>query len=148
MIEVVPPLLEEQINKALLAVFTPDDLKARFAQYWKPSVVSKLGQPQVGKNKLARVFGELDGNDVYAAADVAVPPRSIDTPEPKFPRGIEQPRDRVEVLYVVINEAGFPAIVQVTKSIAIRYRSSIRSFRVAISSGIERQQTGCRRDPG
>ena len=122
MIELGPPLSEEQINKTLLTVFIPDDLKSRFSEYWKPKVVSKPSQPQVGKNKIVKIVGELDGRDVCcASAGLVEAPRAMDTPERKFPQGLKPPKDHVEVLYVVINEAGFPAIVQVMKSIGEQF---------------------------
>lgn len=121
MIGLTPPLSDAQANKTLLAIFEPDDLKNRFAEYWKPLAVPKMEQ-QVGKNKIARIFGELDGQDVYGVSPgLVTPPRVIEGFEPKFPEGLKQPRDHVLVLLVVIDEAGFPAIVQVAKSIGTEF---------------------------
>jgi TonB family protein len=114
-----------QVNNTLSSAFEGRGLLERVSSYWKPKV--DLGGPDsVEQIKAIRtrtpnaIVAELEGNrPVYLAnPGIVDPPKPIHTPEPEYTETARQQRvTGTTIMLVVVNEKGFPEILEITKGL-------------------------------
>ncbi len=116
-IALTPPIKDDNdIRGALGEVFSSDDLKERFANYWKPGV--DLTQPckTIKKDHPDGVVGTLAyTNPVYGCVkgSVVTPPKGISTPPPMAGK---KTLDGSAKLRLVVDENGYAAIIKANTS--------------------------------
>lgn len=106
-----------EVKKILSQVFQGGQLSERIAAYWKPRTTDIKS---FRKNAPNAIVAELEGNrPVYVVnPGVVDPPKPIDTPDPTYTDAARQNRTQgTAVLLVVVNEKGFPEILEITKSL-------------------------------
>jgi TonB family protein len=112
-----PPNNIAELNSALSHVFEGGELMDRVAQYWKPKTTDVETFRQ---NTPYAVLAELEGGrPVYLVhPDVMQPPKPIHTPDPTYTDSARQKRlTGNATLLAVINEQGFPEILEVVKGL-------------------------------
>jgi len=101
-----------QITALLSQVFEPIDLEQRTANYWQPAQGTT---PEPGT-----IVGTLEGGrPVYKSnRGVVEPPKPEYAPDPEYTQSARQRRVQgTAVLMVIVNEKGFPEILEVTKDL-------------------------------
>jgi TonB family protein len=113
-----PTVSVEQINDSLGHVFQGGRLVDRVAAYWKPMTndlkAFRLRTPN-------GIIGELEGSrPVYLInRGVVEPPKAIYYPDPDYTEAARDKRlEGTTVLSVVVNEQGFPEILEITRGLA------------------------------
>lgn len=107
----------QQINDSLGHVFQGGRLVDRVAAYWKPMTndlkAFRLRTPN-------GIIGELEGSrPVYLInRGVVEPPKAIYDPDPDYTEAAREKRlEGTTVLSVVVNEQGFPEILEITRGL-------------------------------
>ncbi len=119
------PLDLPQVNRILSKIFEGGELLGRVANYWKPNF--DLGGPNATDQMNALrdrvpsvIVAELEGNrPVYVASPGKIdPPQALHMPDPEYTDSAR--RQRVQgkaVMMVVVNEKGFPEVLEITKGL-------------------------------
>jgi TonB family protein len=119
------PLDIPQVNKILSKVFQGGGLLERVGKYWKPKI--DLGGPDsahqievLRDSTPIAIVGELEGNrPVYLVNPGKIdPPKPIHTPDPEYSDSARRQRlEGTTIVMVVVDEKGFPEILQITKGL-------------------------------
>lgn len=118
-IELDPPLTEAQLDQSLRSVFASDNLQTRFSEGWKSLSNVDSGSNQANQDWPQGAVAILEGGRfVYKKTPDVTAPTTIYAPEPKYPSGaVEKKVKGRVVLYVVVDESGFPEIIEVLRSL-------------------------------
>jgi len=106
----------DQLNRAIEQVFQAQDTSKRMAAYWRPVQKDQAtGTFPAG----ADVIGVLDGNrPVYRVRSGIIPPRPVHMEQPTFTQSArEKSVQGLAVVSVVVNEKGFPEILELTNDL-------------------------------
>lgn len=106
-----------QVNRSISQVFQGGQLMDRVAAFWQPKTLDLKGFRKSAPNG---IVGELEGNrPVYLANSGRTgAPKPIDTPDPTYTEAARRKgSEGTAVLFVVVNEKGFPEVLEVTRSL-------------------------------
>jgi TonB family protein len=112
-----PTLNVMQINDSVSRVFQGGRLVDRVAAYWKP-MASDLKSFRLKTPN--GIIGELEGTrPVYLVnPGVVEPPKVVYDPDPEYTEAARNKRlEGTTVLSVVVNEQGFPEILEITRGL-------------------------------
>jgi len=110
----------DQAAAAMLPVFDTQPVQSRMATYWTPILDLSKDLAVLRNESADRVAGVLEGNRQVFLGDASIglqPPRAIKTPDPNYPP--EARHNHLagdDGLVVVINEQGFPEVLEVKKA--------------------------------